>query len=152
MVFGNRDRWEEYPALGDLVKKCFRYLEGHDLAAYEAGSYPIDGDKVFVNVAAYRTAPASERFWEAHKAYLDIHVALEGTERIDVGFVCRMQQGEYVKQDDFLPLEGEKGASILLRPGDFLICCPNDAHRTGVAEGEPQDVKKAIFKVKVSVS
>ena len=59
------------------------------------------------------------------------------------------QQGEYVEKDDFLPLEGEKNGSVILEPGDFLVCCPYDGHRTAVAAGQPEDIRKAIFKVRI---
>lgn len=74
---------------------------------------------------------------------------LQGQEQIDVNFIKNMQLKEYVKEDDFLPMEGEKCGGLILRPGDFLICYPNDAHRTAVAVEEPENVKKAIFKVKI---
>ena len=52
-----------------------------------------------------------------------------------------------MEKDDFLPLEGEKKASVILQDGDFLICYPSDGHRTAVAVDGPETIKKAIFKV-----
>ena len=78
-----------------------------------------------------------------------MHLILSGTERIDVNFTGNLAAGRYVEQDDFLPLEGEKNASLVLRPGDFLICYPSDGHMTGVQAGKPELVKKVIFKVKI---
>ena len=43
----------------------------------------------------------------------------------------------------------KKIASVILREGDFLICYPSDGHRTAVQVGEPETIKKAIFKVKI---
>ena len=37
-----------------------------------------------------------------------------------------------------------------METGDFLVCYPEDAHRTAVAvDGKPETVKKAIFKVRI---
>lgn len=58
---------------------------------------------------------------------------LKGTEQIDLNFIANMEQKEFVEKDDFLPMDGEKNASVVLRKGDFLICYPNDGHRTAVA-------------------
>ncbi len=124
MVFGNIHHLERDPGLGEAIKACFAYVESHDLASLDAGRYPIDGERLFVNVVEYETAPCEERFWEAHRAYLDVHVVLEGQEQIDVGFASRMLQGEYVKKDDFLPLEGGRDASVWLKPGEVLVCGP----------------------------
>lgn len=60
-----------------------------------------------------------------------------------------MKLGEYKEADDFLPMEGDMQASVILKPGDFLICYPEDAHRTGVIATKVSDLKKGIFKVKI---
>ena len=70
---------------------------------------------------------------------------LNGTEQIDLNFITKMEQKDYQPKDDFLPLEGEKNGSVILREGDFLICFPNDGHRTAVQVNSPETIKKAIF-------
>ena len=40
-------------------------------------------------------------------------------------------------------------ASVTLKPGDFLICYPEDGHRTAVIADKANALKKAIFKVKI---
>lgn len=147
MIFGNINHLEEFGFLEDSVKKCFAYLKDHDLMSYEKGTHEIDGGRLFVNVVEYTTTAAENRFWEAHKDYLDVHVMLKGQEQIDVNFIQNMELKEYVKKDDFLPMEGEKNASVVLREGDFLVCYPSDGHRTAVQVEEPETIKKAIFKV-----
>lgn len=147
MIFGNINHLEEFGFLEDSVKKCFAYLKDHDLMSYEKGTHEIDGGRLFVNVVEYTTTAAENRFWEAHKDYLDVHVMLKGQEQIDVNFIQNMELKEYVKKDDFLPMEGEKNASVVLREGDFLVCYPSDGHRTAVQVEEPETIKKGIFKV-----
>lgn len=148
MVFGNIKNVEEYLRQEDAVAECFRYWKEHELKSYEKGRYEIDGDRLFVNIVEYETTEARKRFWEAHREYLDVHLMLQGTEQIDLNFIHNMDVREYVPEDDFLPMEGEKNGSVILREGDFLICMPSDAHRTAVAAGEPEMIKKAIFKVR----
>ena len=47
-------------------------------------------------------------------------------------------------------IEGNKNSSVVLTDGDFLICYPNDGHRTAVQAGDkPETIKKAIFKVRI---
>ena len=76
------------------------------------------------------TTASENRFWEAHKRYLDVHIMLSGQEQIDVNFTGNMQLREYVAEEDFLPVEGEKNASVILKPGDFLVCYPADGFFT----------------------
>ena len=74
---------------------------------------------------------------------------LHGTEQIDLNFIQNMKVKEYVKEEDFLPMDGEKNSSVILRDGDFLICYPSDGHRTAVAVDNPEKINKAIFKVRI---
>lgn len=149
MIYGNIRNLEEYPFLERQVKECFDYAAEHDLKAYEKGSHKIDGDRLFVNIVEYTTTEAKNRFWEAHREYLDIHVMLDGPEQIDVNFIENMKQKEYVPADDFLPMDGEKKGHVILEEDDFLICYPHDAHRTAVQVDVPSEIKKAIFKVRI---
>lgn len=149
MIFGNINHLSEFPFLEKQVLECFDYLKNNDLASYEKGSHEIDGERLFVNIVEYTTTTPEERFWEAHKNYLDVHVMLHGNEQIDLNFIQNMEQKEFVVKDDFLPLEGDKNGSVILRDGDFLICYPSDGHRTAVAVNGPEAIKKAIFKVRI---
>ena len=149
MIFGNINNLEEFPFLEEQVKECFEYAKEHNLASFEKGSHEIDGERLFVNIVEYTTTAAKERFWEAHRKYLDVHVKLHGTEQIDLNFIQNMDVKEFVEKDDFLPMDGEKNSSVVLRDGDFLICYPSDGHRTAVAVEEPEKIKKAIFKVRI---
>ena len=149
MIFGNINNLEEFSYLEKQIMECFAYAKSHDLASYEKGSHEIDGDRLFVNIVEYTTTTPEERFWEAHKNYLDVHVMIHGTEQIDLNFIQNMEVKEFVEKDDFLPMEGEKNSSVILRDGDFLICYPGDGHRTAVAVDGPEQIKKAIFKVSI---
>lgn len=149
MVYGNVIDLKEYDFLEDAVKECFAYAKTHDLEAYERGSHPIDGDRLYVNIVEYTTTTPENRFWEAHRQYLDVHLMLRGTEQIDVNLIRNMEIGDYVEVDDFLPMNGEKKTSVILEAGDFLICYPSDGHRTAVAADTPKTIKKAIFKVRI---
>ncbi|MBO5154529.1 MAG: YhcH/YjgK/YiaL family protein [Eubacterium sp.] len=149
MIFGNINNLKEFPFLEEQIKECFAYAKSHDLNSYEKGSHEIDGDRIFVNIVEYTTTTPKERFWEAHKNYLDVHLMIHGTEQIDLNFIQNMDVKEFVEKDDFLPMDGEKNSSVILRDGDFQICYPSDGHRTAVEVNGPEQIKKAIFKVRI---
>ena len=149
MIFGNITQEKTYAFLPEDLKECFAYAKEHDLASYEKGSHPIDGERLFVNVVEYETTQPENRFWEAHRNYLDVHLMLNGQEQLDLNFIENMEQKEYVEKDDFLPMDGEPNSHAVLRAGDFLICYPEDGHRTAVAVNESEKIKKAIFKVRI---
>ena len=147
MIFGNITQEKTYAFLPEDLKECFAYAKEHDLVSYEKGSHPIDGERLFVNVVEYETTRPENRFWEAHRNYLDVHLMLDGQEQIDLNFIENMEQKEFVEKDDFLPMDGGSNSHVVLRAGDFLICYPEDGHRTAVAVDESEKIKKAIFKV-----
>lgn len=147
MIFGNINEKNTFGALEEALKECMDYVKNHDLAAYEKGSHEIDGERLFVNIVEYATTTPENRFWEAHRKYLDVHVMLWGEEQIDLNFIGNLEQKDFVEKDDFLPLEGEPNAHVVLRSGDFLVCYPGDGHRTAVQVSESCNIKKAIFKV-----
>lgn len=147
MIFGNIKNLNEYSYLEEQIKECFEYAKTHDLASYEKGSHAIDGERLFVNIVEYTTTTPENRFWEAHRKYLDLHLMLHGPEQIDLNFLQNMDVKEFVEKDDFVPMDGEKNSSVILRDGDFLICYPADGHRTAVEVDGPQTIKKAIFKI-----
>ena len=150
MIFGNIKNLHEYDYLPVDIKKCFEYAASNTLLDFEKGSYKIDGNNLFVNIVEYETIDVENRFWEAHKNYLDLHLMLAGKEQIDVNFIGNMEEKEFVEKDDFLPLEGDKNGHVILEKDDFLICYPNDAHRTAVKVNNPKKIKKAIFKIIIS--
>lgn len=152
MIFGNIRNLDEYSFLDSRILECFTYVREHDLMTFEKGSHEIDGDRLFVNIVEYTTTIPEERFWEAHREYLDIHVMLDGPEQIDVNFIENMKEEEFQPDKDFLPLQGEANSRVVLNAGDFLVCYPHDAHRTAVKAGEAKAIKKAIFKVKIRQS
>ena len=133
MIFGNLQNLGEYPFLDAQIRECFAYAEAHDLMGFEKGSHAIDGERLFVNIVEYTTTTPENRFWEAHRDYLDLHLMLHGAEQIDLNFIQNMEQKEYVPQDDFLPMDGEKNSAVVLRDGDFLVCYPSDGHQIGRA-------------------
>ena len=149
MIFGNIHNTGEYAFLPENVQKCFAYAREHNLLSYGKCSHEIEGKERSFRRSAYQYKKPEARFWEAHREYLDVHLILSGTERVDVNFIGNLAAGRYVEQEDFLPLEGEKNASVILQPGDFLICYPSDGHMTGVQADAPNLVKKVKKKKKI---
>ena len=84
MIFGNLQQLPEYEFLEESVKKCFVYAKKHDLLSYDTRCHEIDKENLYVNIVEYRTQESEQRFFEAHRQYLDVHIMLRGEERIDL--------------------------------------------------------------------
>ena len=151
MIFGNISYENSNASMPEALKKCIEYAKANKLIDFEKGSHVIDGENLFVNIVEYDTTVKEERFWEAHREYLDVHLMLRGNERIALNFIENLEQREYQADGDFLPLDGDNvNAEVVLSDGDFLVCYPEDAHMTALKAGEEKEtIKKAIFKVKI---
>lgn len=130
------------------------YLAQTEIAEMENKQHDIDGEDFFVNIFTYNTAAATERIWEAHRQYIDVHLVLEGVEVVNQANLAEVQSGEYEDARDYLPVAQETypQASFTLRPGHLAVFYPEDAHQTGVApDWNRQKIRKAVFKCKVSL-
>lgn len=97
MIFGNINHSKTYSTLHEDLLRCFEYAKDNSLIDYEKGTYTIDGDDIFVNIVEYKTCEKEDRFWEAHKKYIDVHLMLDGCERIDINFIENLEQ-KYMKK------------------------------------------------------
>ena len=77
----------------------------------------------------YQTLPEEETFFEAHRKYLDIHLMLRGSERVEIAPPECLTEFDRVEANDFYAYRGEGDYKLTLSPGDFLVVFPGDAHR-----------------------
>lgn len=107
----------------------------------------LKGDLVYCTRFTYETIPQEESFFEAHRRYLDIHIMVEGEERVDMNRPEDLNLTDAQEGNDFYAYQGESWHSTVLKPGEFLVVFPEDAHRIKVQVDGPKTVSKAVFKV-----
>jgi len=117
------------------------------LATVGPKTMELEGDKLYVTRFTYETLPREETFFEAHKRYLDVHLMVQGEERVELASPGGLTMFEH--QDDFYAYRGEAEQSLVLRPGSFLVVFPEDAHRIKIQVNGPATVSKVVFKVLV---
>ena len=107
----------------------------------------LQGEQLYCTRFTYETIPLEAGFFEAHRRYLDIHIMLEGQERVDVSHPAGLALLEEKQGQDFYAYQGEAEYTMVLRPGSFLVVFPGDAHRIKLQVDGPRRVSKAVFKV-----
>ena len=107
----------------------------------------LKGDLVYCTRFTYETILQEESFFEAHRRYLDIHIMVEGEERVDMNRPEDLNLTNAQEGNDFYAYQGESWHSTVLKPGEFLVVFPGDAHRIKVQVDGPKTVSKAVFKV-----
>lgn len=138
-----------YYSLSDDLKKGFEWLIGNDLTALTDGRYEIDGDKIYANIQTYE--PKFDAKYEAHRNYIDIQYAVEGSELVGVVDIdnCKTSEVYDVKRDiEFLDNQCEDDYQKLNK-GEFLVLFPTDAHKPSIFDEVSKKVKKVVVKVRV---
>lgn len=146
MILDSINNAERYYALLPRLEQVFNYLATTDLKALEVGRHDIIGDELFVNVSELELRPLEAAHLEVHNRYLDVQVVVEGeeyfgwSERKD----CKDMEGEFDTERDIVFFGDKPQTFYCLRPGQFTILYPEDAHAPMLGTGK---VKKLIFKV-----
>lgn len=149
MIVGRLKDIGSYYGIHENLDKAIRFLEEKDPGDFGEGSYPIDGENVYMNRFDYQTGPESGAF-EAHRDFLDIHIVTEGRELLAYAHESGLRvTKEYEKEEDYALFVGEAELRVLLEKGRFAICFPEDAHIPKISAGMPGPVKKAVVKVRL---
>lgn len=146
MVTDHISRADIYAALGASFQDAFAFLGHGDLGTIPAGTYELDGRRVYAVVQDYQSKRAEEGKWEAHRKYIDLQYVVSGRERFGYAPAGRMAAGPYDEERDLERPDGD-GAFVELRAGDFMLLWPGEAHMPGMAIGEPAEVRKVVVKI-----
>ena len=97
----------------------------------------------------YETIADEDSFFEAHQRFLDIHLMLEGCERVEIAPPGMLEPLHSQPENDFYAYSGQGQQKLLLTPGQFLVVFPEDAHKIKMYVDTPETVTKAVFKARL---
>ncbi|WP_025068773.1 YhcH/YjgK/YiaL family protein [Bacteroides gallinarum] len=148
MIVSNLQNSTRIEALHPLFSKLFDYVKRYDLLHTDCGRIELDGDNLFINNVNPTCIDEKEQVLEIHREYIDIHILLEGKERI--GWKAEEELTEekqsYQKDTDCALFTDRPTSFIDLIPDQFLIAFPEDAHAPVIGDGK---IRKLIAKVRV---
>ena len=148
MIYDTHENAPRYFSLHPHFQTAFSWLRENPNA--EIGKYEIAGNDCFVMIQNASGKGGSTPILEAHNEYLDIQIALEGSD--EIGWKARGDCGnvtqEYSQENDAILWNEEPDFSVSLSPGAFVILFPSDAHAPLSGTGE---VKKAVFKLRANL-
>ena len=151
MIIANIKDAERYYAINPYFPAVFEFLKTMSDKSTEgmaADNYRVNFSGKFVGTAD-KNPDGTEKSFEAHKDYIDVHYCISGSEGIGYADVQRLTPTtEYDKENDYFLLSGEY-QKVILRPGDFCIVFPEDAHIPMMAGADGDKVLKAVVKVRV---
>ena len=149
MIYAKNDDARTYLGIHPNLNLALEHITQEFLDSVGYEKVQLRGDAVYATRFTYQTLPEEETFFEAHRKYLDIHLMLRGSERVEIAPPECLTEFDRVEENDFYAYRGEGHYKLVLSPGDFLVVFPGDAHRIKTQVDGPQEVAKAVFKVKI---
>ena len=136
-----------YSATVPYVNEIVEFINHVDIQALEAGRHEINDGPCYALIFEYKTKPYEQRFIEAHRKNIDLHMVLSGTERIGVRNINDCILGEYIDEHDYLEAKGELDM-WRVEAGNFAILFPHEAHATAIADVTAGElIKKMVVKI-----
>ena len=148
MIFAKLTDAADYRGIHPRLDRVIDCLNEAFLHQVGTQTQKLEDDLLYVTRFDYETIPLEDAFFEAHKKYLDVHLMLQGTERVDISHPDVLTLFDH--KDDFYAYQGEAEQTLLLTPGSFLVVFPGDAHRIKVQVRGPENVSKVVFKLLVN--
>ena len=148
MIVANLRNKSEYYGIHPELDKALDCLTPEFLEKVPTEKQLLDGEDLFVTKFHLETVPMEQTFFEAHRKYLDIQVVTEGRERVDIAHPDSLTLTE--NKGDFYGYTGQAEQSVILKPGNFLVVFPGDAHRLRIPVEQPGEAfTRVVFKIKV---
>lgn len=148
MIVSKLQNSQRMEGLHPLFKTLFDYVKTHDLLHTKLGRIEIEGDNLFINNVNPECVPSGKQVLELHRDYIDIHILLEGAERIGWKAIEDLTDEikPYEKEGDCALYADIPTTFVDLFPGQFMIVYPEDSHAPIIGDGK---IRKLIAKVKL---
>ena len=162
MIYGNvnSEFFEQQAAvLPKPLCEALHYLKDLDLAAHEAGNFPIEigGVPMILQVMDLETSPREAHYPEIHRKYVDLQLFVSGGPELSTFFVDG--GAETVREDllnsprDILfyenrPETAKIESCVVMEPGAYAVYFPWDVHIPGQCDADgPKNYRKIVLKV-----
>lgn len=82
MIYGNIHAKETETAYTPVIRKALDILRTTDVSEMHHGKYPLDGDRLILQINEVTTGPKNTRRPEVHRQYIDVQYMVHGHELI----------------------------------------------------------------------
>ena len=151
MILANIKDAERYCTLNKSFPAVFEFLKTLNTESTEgvvSDDYRVNFSGKYIETAD-KNPDGTEKSFEAHKKYIDIHYCISGSEGIGYADVATLTPTtEYDEENDYFLLSGDY-QKVILHEGDFCIVFPEDAHIPMMSGFTGGKLLKAVAKVKL---
>ena len=129
-------------------RKCSDNKSRNDHAPL--GRINIKGDELFINNSNPECKKREDQVLELHHQYIDIQILLEGCETMGWKATDDLKKesvvSSYNEEEDYALYNDAPTTFFDIRPGQFVIFYPEDAHAPVIGEGK---IRKMVAKVRL---
>lgn len=149
MILDTIQNAARYSSLSGNFKDAFRFLQRTDLQELALGRHEINDDMVYASISRGPGRDRKDGRLETHVSYIDIQMVLTGTE--EMGWkprsTCEQPAGAYDERKDIQFFSDLPDTWFSVRPGQFVVFFPEDAHMPMIS---PDEIHKVVIKIKVA--
>ena len=148
MIIDQLNNTLRYKDIHPLFPFVFDYLNSVSYDNLTIGKKEIISGKVYYIVEKMSIRPISETSLEIHKKFIDIQIPVDGIETFGWKPTCELSSVRtgYSDDKDIAFYHDKAQKYVELKPGQFIIFFPEDAHQPGICDNEHL---KIIIKIAV---
>lgn len=147
MFIGKLEESEKAEGLHPSFKEVFHYIRSHDLSTTPPCRIILQEGNIWIDTATPDLRESNQAELEVHRVYTDIQVVLEGEETYGWE-AARELKTEHIPYDlgrDISFYSDRPRFYFTLRPGEFVVFSPEDAHAPCIGHGK---IKKLVAKIR----
>ncbi len=147
MIIAKKEHALAYKGIHPRLDKALELINDDEfIASVGQEKTCIEGDALYVFRNEFSTVPYEETFFEFHRKYLDLQMVISGKERCEIADPAALDE-PFEHKGDFWGCRGNAEQSVILRPDNFMVVFPGDAHRLKICVDKPETVSKIVFKI-----
>lgn len=148
MIIDKLDNLRQYEGCFGKFRKVFDYMFSVDLKKLSEGKHQMPDDLGFIGIDKVMARAKEGAFLEAHKNYIDIQIPFNLTDTMGWKSVteCKSVKIPYNEEKDIVFYSDEPDFYIPVKPDQFIIFFPEDAHTPIIGSGL---IHKAVIKVRI---
>ena len=148
VTHGDLKNWKSMPDLKGF-EAAFEFLDKKSLADVPVGKHAIEGEQVYALVQKLPSRAAETAQFESHRKYIDVHYVVSGQETSGSAPAGDLKLAvPYDESKDVMLYNvPQQYTKIEVRPGQFVIYRPGQAHLPNCHLQGPHDLHKVVIKV-----
>jgi YhcH/YjgK/YiaL family protein len=147
MILDDIKNQDRYKLFHPLFPEAFDFINKNDLLNLTDGKHEIKGDELFAIISRNGNSDPVSKL-EAHKKYIDIHFAVNGSDTIGWKALgdCELPVDKFNVDNDYILYNDIDFIKVPLTQNKFMIVYPEDAHAPLL---HTKDLFKLVLKIKL---